>query len=184
MNRFRNIDWDRLYKVLVVQATVCLRHYRGPDTFDGGHDCEDVCAEVLKEFYGSEDYLGWKESKGELETYLGRIVHNKLVDRLRREKHVAGSLDDSTRPLPPQKAPSRAGADIKSVLYELVRGETALEDLIAATELIEGGPNVNQELGQVLNKTPKQVSKLKERLLAKEGVRELYAARQAARPRT
>ena len=57
------------------------------------------------------------------------------------------------------------------------------EDLIAATELIEGGPNVNQELGQVLNKTPKQVSKLKERLLMKEGVKELYAARQAAKSR-
>jgi hypothetical protein len=189
LNRFRNIDWGRLYKVLVVQAAVCLRHYRGPDTFDGGHDCEDVCAEVLKEFYASADALGWKESKGKLETYLGRIVHNKLVDRLRRQKHVAGSLDDATRPLPPQNAPasaapSRARADIKSALYELVRGDAELEDLIAATELIEGGPNVNQELGQVLNKTPKQVSKLKERLLAKEGVKELYAARQAARPRT
>jgi hypothetical protein len=88
LNCVRNIDWDRLYKVLVVQATVCLRHYRGPDTFDGGHDREDVCAEVLKEFYGSADALGWKESKGKFETYLGRIVHNKLVDRLRRQKHV------------------------------------------------------------------------------------------------
>jgi len=190
LNRFRNIDWDRLYKVLVVQAAVCLRHYRGPDTFDGGHDCEDVCAEVLKEFYGSEDALAWKESKGKLETYLGRIAHNKLVDRLRRQKHIAGSLDDVTRPRPQQKAPvsaapiRAAATDIKAVLYDLVRGDAELEDLIAATELIEGGPNVNQELGQVLNKTPKQVSKLKERLLAKEGVRELYAARQAARPRT
>ena len=50
MNRFQNIDWDQLYKVLLVQATVFLRRYRGPDTFDGGQDCEDVVAEVLKEF--------------------------------------------------------------------------------------------------------------------------------------
>jgi len=188
VNRFQNIDWARLYKALLVQAASVLRHYRGPETFDGGQDCEDVAAEVLKDFYKSPDALGWKESKGRLETYLGRIVHNKVVDRLRRQKHVAGSLDDSNRPLPiqkgPSKAPERAKTDIKSALYALVRGDSELEDLIAATELISGGHNVNQELGQILNKTPRQVSKLKERLLAIDGVEELYAARQAAKPRT
>lgn len=130
-----------------------------------------------------------RESKGKLETYLARIVHNKVVDRLRRQKLVGGSLDDTTRPLPAQRspataAPQRAKIDIKAALYELVRGDAELEDLVAATELILGGHNVNQELGQILNKTPRQVSKLKERLLAIDGVKELYAARQATNRRT
>jgi hypothetical protein len=186
VNRFQNIDWTRLYKVLLVQATGILRHYRGPDTFDGGQNCEDIVAEVLKDFYKSPNGLGWKESKGKLETYLGAVVHNKLVDRLRRQKHVGGSLDDPDFSPPAQKnrstaAPERAKTNIKDALYSLVKGDTNLEDLIAAAELVEGGPNVNQELGQILNKTPRQVSKLKERLLATDGVKELYAARQAAK---
>jgi hypothetical protein len=185
VNRFQNIDWTRLYKALLVQAAGILRHYRGPETF-GGKDCEDVVAEVLKEFYSSPNGLGWKEGKGKLETYLGAVVHNKLVDRLRRQKHVGGSLDDPDFSPPAQKsrgatAPERAKTNIKDALYSLIKGDAELEDLITAAELVEGGPNVNQELGQILNKTPRQVSKVKERLLAIDGVKELYAARQAAK---
>ena len=62
----------------------------------------------------------------------------------------------------------------------MATGDTELQDLITAAELVEGGPNVNEELGQILNKTPRQVSKLKERLLTIDGVKELYAARHAA----
>jgi len=186
VNRFQNIDWTRLYKALLVKAAGILRHYGGPDTFDGGQDCEDVVAEVLKDFYRSPNGLGWKEGKGKLETYLGAVVHNKLVDRLRRQKHVSGSLDAPDFSPPAQKSPGttppeRAKTNIKDALHSLVRGDAELEDLITAAELVEGGPNVNQELGQILNKTPRQVSKLKERLLAIDGVKELYAARQAAK---
>ena len=186
VNRFQNIDWTRLYKVLLVHAAGVLRRYRGPDTFDGGQDCEDVVAEVLKDFYRSPNGLGWKQSKGKLETYLGTVVHNKLLDRLRRQKHVSGSLDDPDFSPPAHKspgttAPERAKTNTKNALYSLVNGDAELRDLITAAELVEGGPNVNQELGQILNKTPHQVSKLKERLLAIDGVKELYAARQAAK---
>lgn len=186
MNRFQNIDWTRLYKVLLVQATGVVRHYGGPETFDGGQNCEDIVAEVLKDFYRSPNGLGWKESKGKLETYIGAVVHNKLVDHLRRQKHVAGSLDDPGFSQPSLKsirttAPERAKTNIKDALYSLVRGDAELEDLLTAAELVEGGPNVNQELGEILKKTPRQVSKLKERLLAIEGVREIYAARQEAK---
>ena len=185
MNRFQNIDWVRLYKALLVQAVGIRRHYRGPDTF-GGQDCEDVAAEVLLDFYKSPNALGWKAAKGKLETYLGTVVHNKMVDRLRRQKHVGGSFDDPDFSPPTSgslgtTAPERAKTDIKEALHRLTKGDAELEDLIAAAELVEGGPNVNQELGLVLNKTPRQVSKLKERLLTIDGVKELYAARQAAK---
>lgn len=186
MNRFQNIDWARLYKVLLVHVAVTLRSYRGADTFDGGQDCEDVVQEVLKDFYRSPNGLGWKQSKGKLETYLGTVVHNKLVDRLRRQKHVSGSLDDPDFSSPADRcpgttAPERATTNTKDALYRLVKGEAELQDLITAAELVPGGPNVNQELGEILNKTPHQVSKLKERLLEVDGVKELYAARQKAK---
>jgi hypothetical protein len=58
--------------------------------------------------------------------------------------------------------------------------DTALRDLIAAAEMTSGDHNVNQDLGDILGKMPHQVSKLKDCLLKKEGVRELYAARKAS----
>src|ERR1700722_13940061 len=137
VNRFQNIDWTKLYKVLLVHATGILRRYRGPDTFDGGQDCEDVVAEVLKNFYRSPNGLGWKQNKGKLETYLGTVVHNKLVDRLRRQKHVSGSLDDPDfSPLahasPVTTAPERARSNTKDALYSLAKGDAELQDLITA----------------------------------------------------
>ncbi len=186
VNRFQNIDWIRLYKRLLLHAAGILRRYRGPHTFDGGQDCEDVVAEVLKDFYRSPNGLGWKQNKGKLETYLGAVVRNKLVDRLRRQKHVSGSLDDPdfsspAHTSPGMTAPERAKTNTKDALYSLVKGDAELQDLITAAEMVEGGPNVNQEMGQILNKTPHQVSKLKERLLAIDGVKELYAARQTVK---
>ena len=167
-----------------------VRHYVGPDTFDGGFDYEDVLGEVFQEFFDSPDGLGWKGEKGSIEAYLGRILHNKIVDHLRRQKHVGGSLDDGRQNTGPacksisaSEAPAHAKLDLAARLYALVGDDAPLRDLIAAAEMTSGGPNVNQELGDILDKTPHQVSKLKERLLKKEGVKELYAARQAAKTR-
>jgi hypothetical protein len=117
------------------------------------------------------------------------VLKKKAVDHLCRQKHVAGSLDDPSRNeaakgKPRTAAPERARVDIKARLYELVRGDKDLEDLLAATELLSGDHNVNQELGVLLKKTPKQVSNLKQRLLSIDGVKELYAERQVARRRT
>jgi hypothetical protein len=191
VNRFQNIDFVRAYKVLSLRAMGIVRHYSGPDTFDGGCDYEDILGEVFQEFFDSPDGLGWKESKGSIEAFLGKILHNKIVDHLRRQKHLGGPLDDDSRTAATTAsknsrqgaAPARAKADFTAKLYTLVGDDGPLKDLIAAAEMTSGSHNVNQELGEILNKTPHQVSKLKDRLLKKEGVRELYAARQAARTR-
>ena len=190
MNRFQNIDFIRVYKVLSLRAMGIVRHYGGPDTFDGGFDYEDVLGEVFKEFLESSDGLGWKESKGRIEAFLGTILHNKIVDHLRRQKHHGGPLEDDNPAAAPRSkngpqgaAPAHAKRDFTERLYMLVGDDGPLRDLIAAAEMTSGGPNVNQELGDILGKTPHQVSKLKDRLLKKEGVRELYASRQAAKTR-
>jgi len=190
LNRFQNIDFVRVYKVLLLRAMGIVRHYGGLDTFDGGFDYEDVLGDVFKEFLESPDGLGWKESKGRIEAFLGTILHNKIVDHLRRQKHLGGPLEDGNQAASPRSkngpqnaAPAQAKSDFTERLYMLVGDDAPLRDLIAAAEMTSGGPNVNQELGDILGKTPHQVSKLKERLLKKEGVRELYAARQAAKTR-
>jgi len=190
VNRFQNVDYVRVYKILSIRAMGIVRYYGGPDTFDGGFDYEDVLAEVFREFFDSPDGLGWKESKGSIETYLGRVLHNKIVDHLRRQKHVGGTVDDDHQDAGPAGksnaaagAPARAKLDITAQLYALVGDDAPLRDLIAAAQMTSGGPNVNQELGVILDKTPHQVSKLKERLLKKEGVKELYASRKAAKTR-
>jgi hypothetical protein len=109
---------------------------------------------------------------------------------LRRQQHVGGPLDDGkaaaapdSKASPTGHAPERATVDFTAKLYTLVGDDAPLKDLIAAAEMTTGSHNVNQELGDILEKTPHQVSKLKDRLLNKEGVRELYAARQAAKTR-
>jgi len=168
-----------------------VRSYGGPDTFDGGFDYKDVLGDVLKEFFDS-DASGWKESKGSLEAFLGKILHNRIVDHLRRQKHVAGSLDEADYSAAKHdgakgvhgKAPERARVDLASKLYELVGDDTALKDLVTAAQMTSGTHNMNQEMGEILDKTPHQISKLKDRLLKKEGVRELYASRQATRSRS
>ena len=66
-----------------------VRHYGGPDTFDGGFDYEDMLGEVFKEFLESPDGLGWKESKGRIEAFLGTILHNKIVEHFGGENTMA-----------------------------------------------------------------------------------------------
>jgi DNA-directed RNA polymerase specialized sigma24 family protein len=190
VNRFQNIDFVRVYKVLSLRAMGIVRRYGGSDTFDGGLDYEDVLGEVFKEFLESPDGLGWKESKGRIEAFLGTILHNKIVDHLRRQKHHGGPLEDDNPAAAPRSengpqsgSPAHAKRDFTERLYMLVGDDEPLRDLIAAAEMTSGGPNVNQELGDILGKTPHQVSKLKDRLLKKEGVRELYASRQAVKTR-
>jgi DNA-directed RNA polymerase specialized sigma24 family protein len=189
VNRFQNIDWDRLYKLLRVVAAGIVRRAHVGDAIDCGISAEDLVTETMEAFFASSNGLGWKAEKGSIEALLCGVLKKKAVDHLRRQRHVAGSLDDPSRSevakgKPCTPAPERARVDIRAKLYELVRGDKDLEDLLTATELLSGDRNVNQELGVLLNKTPKQVSNLKQRLLLIDGVKELYAERQVAQRRT
>jgi len=187
MNRFQNIDWDRLYKLLRIVAAGIVRRTNLGDSIDS-FTAEDLVTETMDAFFSSSNGLGWNQEKGSIEALLCGVLKKKAIDHLRRQKHVAGSLDDGSgksiggKPLAP--APERARVDVKARLYELVSGDKDLEDLLTATELLSGDHNVNQELGEILNKTPKQVSNLKQRLLSIDGVKELYAERQVAKRRT
>ena len=64
-----------------------------------------------------------------------------------------------------------------SKMYELVGDDRDLRDLIAAEDLTDGGYNVNQQLGEAMDKTSQEVVNLKRRLLNVDGIKELYEQR-------
>lgn len=175
----QSVDWTRLSKVLSVAATRAVRH--APQTFDCGLSAEDLVGETLALFFGSSNALGYNSEKGSLEQFLVRVLQNKAVDHLRRQKHVGGSFDDKDGRLPKPQEPATAleeaeYPDLLDKLYRLVKDEPELRDLIAAGEL-SGGPKLNEELGEIITKTPREVVNLKRRLLNRPGVRELLNGR-------
>jgi len=186
VGRFDQVDWERVYKVLLVAARTAVRN--APDTFDCGISAEDLVGEALFAFFSSSKALGWKpgkdtlasadETQKSIERYLVGVLRHKAVDHLRRQKHVAGSLDYPHGEVaePPAAENNLAKAEYASTrdkLYALLQADQELTDLVAATELTSGLHNVNQELADVLGRTPREVVNLKRRLHNKPGVKEL-----------
>ena len=178
MSRFNNIDWTALYKKLRIFADRLCE--RADATFDCGLSGEDVVCEVLEKFFESPNGLGWTKKKGTLENFLFRAVRNKVIDHLRRDRKIAGSLDDKSISLWPLRSHAETDplARIEwektvSKMYELVGDDQDLRDLIAAVDLTDGGHNVNQQLAEIMDRTPQEVVNLKRRLMKVEGVKEL-----------
>lgn len=178
---WNKLDWERLYKVLRVAAPVAVRG--APDSFDLGVSAEDLVQETVSAFFASSNGLGWTPEKGQIEKFLVGILWNKARDHLRRQKKVGGSLNDEAGGIPPPAIAGRQDRDcifndLREKLYAAVDGDHDLKDLIAATELTTGAHNVNQELAEILGKTPPQVVNLKRRLMNDPRVKEiLYGKR-------
>ncbi len=181
--------------MLLVQARVCLSH--APDSFDCGISVEDLVGETLTAFFDSPKALGWKpgketldspnETQKSVERFLAGVLRHKAVDHLRRQKHVAGSLDDPDKDVTPasrdEVTPSVDYAFTRDRICELLKNDRELIDLIVATEFVTGEHNVNQELAEILGKTPQEIVNLKRRLQDNAAVREiLYGRRQETNP--
>jgi DNA-directed RNA polymerase specialized sigma24 family protein len=190
LHRFAHVDWNRLYKVLLVEAKVRLRN--APDSFDCGISAEDLVGETLTDFFNSAKALGWKpgkealnspsEAQRSLEKFLAGVLRHKAIDHLRRQKHVAGSIDDPDKRFAEGSNQQDATAQIDYVLvrdkiYELLKHDKELIDLVAATELVTGEYPVNQELAEILGKTTREIVNLKRRLQSMASVRELLYGR-------
>jgi hypothetical protein len=176
LSKFANLDWDRLWKVL--RLTAARVTCNGSRTFDCGVSADDLVEQTLLAFWNSPDGLGWKPAKGSLEAFLAGILQKKAIDHFRRQKFVAGSTSDAEGPYGNVRAPdsieeSAQTTSLWRALERLVVGHQDLEDLVTAAQLRPGGPNMNQEIGELMGKTPAQVSKLKIKLLAVPGVKEL-----------
>lgn len=186
MRWFALVNWDRLRKVLCLAARAAVPAVM--PIFDCGLDAEDLVGQTLVEFFRSPNALGFSPPKGELtstedvqkslERFLIVVLKRRAIDHLRRQKHVAGSLDDrGSLPEPSREEAAFAGVEYASAsqkIYGLLEGQDDLKDLVAAAELTTGSHNVNQELANILNKTPDEVVNLKRRLLQyKPAVKEL-----------
>jgi DNA-directed RNA polymerase specialized sigma24 family protein len=177
MVRWDEIDWDRLYKILRVAAASATAG--APPTFDLGVSAEDLVQETLRAFCSSSNGLGWNPDRGPIEKFLVSVMWNKARTHLRRQKKVGGSLDDTASAPPrstvigPKIAATVQFEDLREKLYATVNGEADLKDLIAATDLTTGAHNVNQELAEILGKTPREVVNMKRRLLNNPEARKL-----------
>jgi RNA polymerase sigma factor (sigma-70 family) len=167
VDRLENVNWERLWKLLWLTAKGITRDSAVSD---------DLAQETLLAFWQSPD--GWKQAKGRLEAYLVGILRKKAIDHFRAQKRIAGSLSDPEGPYATVRAPDTTEQDAQTesrwrTLGRLVAGNGDLDNLVTAAQIRPGGPNVNQEIGELMDKSPSQVSKLKIKLLAVPGVKEL-----------
>lgn len=176
MAEARNIDFERLFKVLLIRATVLLRGEER--SVDMGTSAKDLSGETLEAFFDSPNRLGWSEKKGPLENFLCGVLANKAKTHRRRDRKVAGSFDDKERSFPvisgertpEEKAQSK---ELEEKLCAAVGDDQDLRDLIAAVEWTTGGHCVNKELAEYLGKTAPEIVNLKRRLMNNQRVLEL-----------
>jgi hypothetical protein len=171
VSKFGSVDWERLWKILMVAA---LRVTSGFAV--DSKTADDLVQETLLAYWQSPD--GWKSAKGPLEAYLVGILYHKATDSFRRQKFIAGSVNDPEGPYTTVRAPDLVEHDARvashwRALERLVAGRKDLEDLVTAAQIRTGGPHVNNEIGELMGKTPPQVAKLKIKLVAVPGVKEL-----------
>lgn len=179
MPKFDQVDWVSEHKRLMVAATLDARSF--PETFDMGLSVEDVVEEVWLEFFRSPNGLGWNPKKGTLSAFLRRRVNRRVVDHSRRDKKLAGSLDDtdtSRKFRIPHQDPLGSSdledAEFREHFLHLVGDDAALRDLVTATEFVERGANVNQQLSEILGRPVSEIVNLKRRLLKIPEVRAYY----------
>jgi DNA-directed RNA polymerase specialized sigma24 family protein len=173
---WNSIDFKRLQKVLFIKAVAVVRDANR--SIDMGVLAEDLAKETLTAFLESSNGLGWSEKQGSLETFLGGVLLNKARTHLRRDRKVAGSLDDENHGFPlrdvrPTPAAQAESNEFVEKLYEAVGTDQGLRDLIAAADFTTGAHNVNQELADAMSKTPPEVVNLKRRLMKNRRVLEL-----------
>lgn len=181
-NEYDDIEWETLYKKLWVYARSLKRTWGVDDTFDSGLSEEDIVSETLVLFWESKNRLGWKPNRGAtLGTYMCTVLRNKFIDHLRRTNKVGGSTDDENvaRTLSEKGPDPSTNAKYKSLvkaLLDLVGEDVDMQELIIATELTDGGHNINQQYADLMQKTPQDIVNIKRRLLNVKGIKELLWA--------
>lgn len=179
--RYEEIDWPGLWKTLWVYAHQ-LR--AAAAVFDCGVSSEDTVVETLEAFWSSGDGLGWNAKKGTIEAFLCTVLKRRFIDHIRRDEKVAGSFDDQKLEYPSSLQPQGGRAhdevsykEFAAKMRSMVHGRKDLEDLITASEMTDGGHNVNEQLAEILETTTKDVVNRKKQLLRVPGMKKLYDER-------
>jgi DNA-directed RNA polymerase specialized sigma24 family protein len=165
---FATVDWDGTYKRLCVLADYVAK--KVPDVFDGV-SIDDLINDVFVLFFESPNQLGWRPEEGELSRFLMGVLKHKVLDHMRRQAKTVGSFDD---PNFMQQFKFSSNAFMTNPVFttdndllETISGDTQLEDLVSAVELVDSGRNMNQLFAEALNTTPDDIANRKRRLKRK-----------------
>ena len=162
---YDNINWAAVYTRLHLVASRCADGMA--DVFDGVSP-EDIVSQVLSTFFESSNGLGWNPANGPLDRFLMGVLKHKIVDRIRRQNRIAGSVDDpefANRIYLVQPTNSEESTELSKRIDEAARGDTKLQELVKAVSDIEGGHNINQQLAEELHTSPEDVVNRKKRLV-------------------
>ena len=91
-NPYHDINWAALYRKLFAVTQRCAGQM--PHIVDGISP-EDLTNIVLLAFLESSNGLGWSPKIGPLDKFLIGVLKHKMVDCLRRQGKIAGSIDDA-----------------------------------------------------------------------------------------
>jgi DNA-directed RNA polymerase specialized sigma24 family protein len=167
---YASTDWAELYRRLWVYAAglAC----EAPDIFDGV-SAADLVNETMLAFLMSPKALGWQPNRGELSVFLSGVMRHKFLDHLKRQRRVAGSIDDdAVRAALEGRASSSAGLlgqlagkQWIARLRKSLAPHRDLQDVVAAAAATDGGHNSNQQIADALGTTPREVANRKKRIL-------------------
>jgi DNA-directed RNA polymerase specialized sigma24 family protein len=163
---YDKVDWAAVYTRLHLVASRCADGMA--DVFDGVSP-EDIVSQVLTTFFESPDGLGWNPPNGPLDRFLMGVLRHKIVDRIRRQRRIAGSVDDPEFAkkiylVQPTKG-FEESTELCEQIHEAARGDKKLEELVSAVSDVEGGHNINQQLAEELHTSPGDVVNRKKRLV-------------------
>jgi DNA-directed RNA polymerase specialized sigma24 family protein len=143
---------------------------------------EDLASEILNKYLLSPNALGWRKEKGSLATFLGAVLHNKLIDYLRCEKALLPADDDPDGVTHPASTAGELNerilaTELTGKLLNLIKGhkhEQRLCDFIHASQKITVGGKANQQLAEIMRVDEGEVINCRKMLLRVAGVKELY----------
>jgi DNA-directed RNA polymerase specialized sigma24 family protein len=173
-------DLEQLYKKLTIWAVV--KTNGDGQTFDCGVSADDLVQETLTAYFESDNQLGWKKNKGNLCAYLCRVLENRYIDHVRRDKKVGRECDveeaaEKQHPINNNHPDDQIHYDeLCEKIRESIRGhrdEKELEEFLLATSMINNEGKVNMQLAELLGTDTDDVLNRRKkllRLLSKKGI--------------
>jgi DNA-directed RNA polymerase specialized sigma24 family protein len=154
------IDWGAVYRRLKVFAFRIAREM--PGVFDG-ISADDLVGETIADFLADPDALGWNPTtEDNLTRFLCGVLKNKFMTHKRRSRNREGVADNRPVPVPVADPPT------KDMMTERIKaaakGKRDLEELVEASQDIDDGGDINQQLSERLNTTAQDVINRRRRL--------------------
>ena len=164
---YASTDWETAYKRLWIYASGLAQN--APDIFDGV-SVHDLVNETMLTFLASPTALDWDAKKGALADYLCGVLRHKFLDHLKRQRFVAGSVDDHAirdtfRCRYSAERELAAKEWIEHVINKLSAHGDLQEVVVAAAEATDGGHNSNQQIADALGTSASEVANRKKRIL-------------------